>query len=226
MSENLNIMAKLAEAPYEYYGGHIHDEIGEFIFNEHFSDNRSVFYHSDDKYVLAIRGTVPKDTEDLYLDRHVFNDTLHKTTQFKNLEAKVEMLSHAFGPLILTGHSLGGSLCLRLLESVPELIVHVYAFNLGMGYKEFIKRNFTRLQCKKPRFLKSRKQKDKCEARNSANKKLTALSNTFDPISFLSRFSGVSKKSNTSNLNQHSLGNYIKGGRIRFDHFRISKDIM
>lgn len=85
--------------------------------------------------VSSFRGTKPTDTSDLYADLHVAIGTPGLSNRFKNAESVFEKVNDKYQDhdLLLTGHSLGGSINLHLNKKYEGEIAEVHNFNPGSG---------------------------------------------------------------------------------------------
>lgn len=135
------IYARLAAAAYKKAKSD--PEIDGFQVQRQYGQaNSSVYFNPErNEVVLSIRGTAPTNPEDLALDAHILaGSSLTGTTRFKQLEQRLKELVSAFpgARIILTGHSLGGSLARALLLKHHKLITMAHVYNMGSGLGELV----------------------------------------------------------------------------------------
>lgn len=146
LTQEERIYAKLASAAY------LKDAAPDF---EAFQRDRSygaansLVYVNDGarEVVLAIRGTQPRNPQDLLSDVEIarlksgLTNGLQNTTRFKQLSDRVLDISRKYSgyKLVLVGHSLGGELARVLLLRHPKLVSAVYSFNPGTGFGQVLR---------------------------------------------------------------------------------------
>lgn len=181
--------------------------IDEFTKDPNFSQVNCVVYVSNDTVVLAIRGTNPKSSEDIFTDIALALNKLKITPRyrqindvFKKLTEKYKyigksLLSYKF---IAVGHSLGGSLALQLLLDNPNKLDAIHIFNAG-GAPADIQRG---LVMKIGKFLGVKYYK-------TISKKIHIYRVTGDLISFTNRFlDGNYYDIQSNSFDRHGLTNF------------------
>jgi len=114
--------------------------VGQYNKDSSFNEQNCVVYASFDTVVLAIRGTDPKNSKDIFTDIMLALNKLKYTKRyseikniFKQVTNKYQHIGKSLVPYkyIVTGHSLGGSLALQLLVDNPKIIESIHIFNAG-----------------------------------------------------------------------------------------------
>ena len=205
------IYAKLAEQAYE----NTREDVDNYEYISGLSTRRIAVYQLRDmnEIVIAIRGTLIKDVNDWVSDAHIYDNTLFRDRTFQDVERIVlSIIDQLKGyRIVLTGHSLGGSTVVSLLNKYHELISEVYAFGVGNGPREMAQ-NLTRsFGCNLP-LLKNTKV---CKDQKKIKSKLHIYTTGLDPISALS-FSRGAQLVKPTNFNVHGLSNYtnMHGGSL------------
>ncbi len=160
-------------------------------------------YVSPDTVALGIRGTDPKNPEDLLSDVHILTSTLKVSRRYREIAARFKQLKKEFPDKkkVIIGHSLGGSLASQLLVDYIDDIHAIYVYNPGAVPSDIVKGLKTRLfAALGVKFYKKLKRK-------------THLFHVKgDIISFLSRFhAGTHKDVKQDSSNPHSVENFTIG---------------
>ena len=202
------VYARMAEATYYQRST---PDIGGYILDASRSNDRVKVYKRPGEVVFAVRGTEITDVKDLVADVGVFFNTLKmdRTYQFVKSQLQNLIASGLKGDkLILTGHSLGGSICTELLMEFPDDVSAVHIYNSGIGYKRFAQNLKDALKCK----INSSSRE--CQIYETMKRKLNVYITGKDPISML----GVSTPGTvhyvpSTSANWHSITNFT-GGRM------------
>jgi len=197
------IYAKLAAASYDRAKSA--DNIDSFVCDRSFGQaNSSVYVNNDLKEVVyAIRGTNPKNPEDLLNDAAIMVGAITKTRRFKELSQRFADIYKKYTgyKIVLVGHSLGGELCRNILLQYPQYIDSAHVFNSGSGVGVAVKS----LLCKF-------KMSNECKIMKN---KLHVYSVPGDVVSFLSMFlpgKKIVEQSNSNNpLDLHQQTNFTGG---------------
>ncbi len=90
-----------------------------------------------DFLVIAVRGTDVSDVHDIAADANIVKGTsLKHTFRYEDAIAQIHAFLAVYSePVILTGHSLGGSLVMDIFLTMENKIDKVYVFNPGVGLK-------------------------------------------------------------------------------------------
>lgn len=202
----MQVFARLADSSYQNYRGVAPTQIEKWRLISSFSDKRATVYFNNGIFAFNIRGTIPTNIRDLWLDKMVIKNKLKQTLEYQNLKKRIFQLS-SMGGIIITGHSLGASLGLELMDEVYMVIDKAYLFNYGSSYRKFLELNMKRLACSRVNIFRNKK---KCKLKDLIKDKIVVLQSGYDPISILSRFSGhnVSLIKAKNKYNPHSLSNF------------------
>ena len=181
--------------------------IGPFTKDNSFNEENCIVYASNDTIVLAIRGTDPKNSKDIFTDIALDLNKLKITPRyrqindiFKKVTGKYQyigksLLSYKF---IAVGHSLGGSLALQLLLDNPNKLDAIHIFNAGSPPSDIQKG----LVMKIGKFLGVKYYK-------TISKKIHIYRVTGDLISFTNRFlDGNYYDIQSSSLDRHGMTNF------------------
>jgi hypothetical protein len=181
--------------------------IGEFTKVPNFSQENCIVYVSNDTVVLAIRGTDPKNSKDIFTDIALALNKLKITPRyreinniFKKVTEKYQYIGKSLIPykFIATGHSLGGSLALQLLLDNPNKIDAIHIFNAG-GAPADIQKG---LVMKIAKFLGVKYYK-------TISKKIHIYRVTGDLISFTNRFlDGNYYDIQSNSFDRHGMSNF------------------
>lgn len=181
--DTMDTYARLAREVYE--GQRARDIKGHILQPEYSTEKRAVYYNpTTGKYVVAQRGTVPTDREDLQDDIKVVKDELKTSKRHKDEKKFIEKLILDKGKdnVILTGHSLGSNHA-KLLSQ--EFDLPMYGFSEGETVSaDKIVENFF----------------------NRGDDRVQNFKVAYDPISFLNPFS---KNIKAKGKNPHALDNFI-----------------
>jgi len=207
--------AILASESYRYYNNRVDNEVPSLIDDSVYylvptmSDKKSVLYVNNLKkeIVLSIRGT--QNFSDIVTDVSVWENELDKTSHYKTIEDKLISVINEKKQLgyrlVLTGHSLGGSLILDLAKKFISDIDDMYLFNVGYGINQAIHNLTLSIGCK---FLS--KNNKTCKTERDIREKLNMYSSG-DPLSMLSLSYGGTYIT-PRRWNVHTLKNYIGSG--------------
>ena len=205
LNTNQLTYAKLASASYQKKQSP--DNIDGYICDRSFGQaNSSVYFNEDLKeVVMCIRGTNPKNPDDLLNDANILIGNITKTRRFKELSQRLSQIIEKYQgyKVVLTGHSLGGKLSQELLLKYPNYIESAHVFNSGSGFDVAVKGLFCKF-----------KETNECKV---MKRKLHIYSVPGDPLSFLSRFlphKTLTTETNTSvnPIDQHSMSNFTGSG--------------
>ena len=133
------LYAELAAAPYERHESP--SVIGPFECVRKFGQSNSSVYLSPDTVALCIRGTNPKNPQDLASDAALAFGKLRFTTRYKEIKSRFRQLLRDYPnhKIIVVGHSLGGTLAAELLNEFPNEIDSIHIFNPGAGIDSILK---------------------------------------------------------------------------------------
>jgi hypothetical protein len=205
LNTNQLTYAKLASASYQKKQSP--DNIDGYICDRGFGQaNSSVYYNEDLKEVVyAIRGTNPKNPEDLLNDANILVGTITKTRRFKELSQRLGQIIKKYQGyrVVLVGHSLGGKLSQELLLKYPNYIDSAHVFNSGSGFDVAVKGLFCKF-----------KETNECKI---MKRKLHIYSVPGDVLSFMSRFlphKTLTTETNSSfnPIDQHTMSNFTGSG--------------
>lgn len=181
--------------------------IADFTKDTTFNQQNCLVYVSNDTIILTVRGTDPKNTEDIFTDIALALNKLKYTSRyreinsiFKKVFSKYKYIGKSLIPykFIATGHSLGGSLCLQLLIDNPNKLSSIHIFNAG-GNVSDIKKGLT---MKLGKFLGINYYKN-------ISKKINIYRVTGDLISFTNRFlEGNYYDIPSNSLDRHGMSNF------------------
>lgn len=134
-----DIYAELAAASYERHESPEH--IGDFTVNRAYGQANSSVYASPSTVALCIRGTNPKNPQDLASDAALAVGKLRHTTRYKEIRSRFRQILRDYPNhrVIVVGHSLGGTLAAELLNEYPSEISDIYIFNPGAGIDSILK---------------------------------------------------------------------------------------
>lgn len=167
--------------------------------------DRTNLWTNDTTVVMAVRGTNPTNRNDLGADLTIFFNQLHRTNVYKKLNKKVKQVhaAHPSKKLIVTGHSLGGTLCLTLLKDNLKIIDACYAYNPGVSpaaiRKHFLSVCFTK-KCKRERAMFKAKAK--------------IYTTGADLISGLSILQGARVVRPNQGINTHGVANFTEPAKM------------
>ena len=104
-------------------------------YDTEFSDRTTACYYNKEKYIIAVRGTDPKNMRDLNMDGYILFNNMEKNDNFKLTELLLLKISLKYPnhKIELTGYSLGGAICLYLLDNYDKLIQKCVVFNPGVS---------------------------------------------------------------------------------------------
>ena len=107
----------------------------KYTLDENFNDDRFVVYFNKYSCMVAFRGTYIKNKTDLHMDSYIVFNQMRKNKYFKKAEESLEEILKAYPKhaIHLTGHSLGGSISLFLLNSFYSKIKSSTLFNPGIS---------------------------------------------------------------------------------------------
>lgn len=171
-------------------------EVKGFVYDRDLSSRYTAVYVGPDRIIIAARGTVPSDPEDLKADALIVAGQFAKSDRLKKSIKDVEAVVQKYPGkrLEFTGHSLGGKVASELGKAVGGKVV---TFNMGTSPLEI---------------AQSLKDKAICAFSNSENckrlKQQTHYTTGVDPISFASLFMHGSKHVKAEKANVHGLANF------------------
>lgn len=198
------VYAELAAASYDRAKSP--QSIDSFECDRRYGQANSSVYVSPDTVALCIRGTNPKNPEDLLSDVAIVTGSLRHSRRYKEISARFKQIIKDFPNLrkIVIGHSLGGSLASQLLVDYEKYIDSIYIFNPGAVPIDIIKGLKTKLFAALGiKFYKKLKRKTHLFYVKG------------DIISFLTKFS-AGKHNNidsTRGIAAHSLDNFLKDAK-------------
>ena len=108
---------------------------------ENLSDNYSTVFKNKNDIVISYRGTNPTHLEDLVADTHIAIGNEKGSIRFQNALSKYNLVKQIMGKnsnVIVTGHSLGGSLAHYVAKNTGA---ESHLFNLGSSPLDFVKNN-------------------------------------------------------------------------------------
>tara|TARA_R110002126_G_scaffold2572_2_gene14416 strand:+ start:275 stop:985 length:711 start_codon:yes stop_codon:yes gene_type:complete len=157
-------------------------------------DSEKGYWQSTKNIIISYRGTVTK--QDVKTDALLAVGALKASSRFKkDLSFAKRILKIANVPVIITGHSLGGSIA---TEIGRELGLKVWAYNAGVGPRQAVRNKTDKIAC-----LLNKKGK-KCR-----KAKLVNHERTFgDPVSILGRKGMNTKHVIPKKINVHSVDNF------------------
>ena len=214
----MNRYARLAEFAYAYAKNKLYTNIDGFVVYPDLSDSNSVVLINQEEreLVLSIRGTDIRNKHDLVNDFYVMNNALSETQRYRSILNKTqELIQYKMQnsyKLILTGHSLGASLCLAIAQSkindryILEDIDGMYLFNTGFSLYHFTEALKNKIKCK---ILNNSKT---CKLDKLIKQKIHIYSVLGDPISNLSFIHGGHIVRPINGTNPHSISQMIGDG--------------
>lgn len=199
-----NIFAVMAE---QAYSSKPYERVDDYEYQPTMSNERVKIYTNGPSLVMAIRGTKPTNAHDLVSDLHVFKNSLTQDRTYNAVKQQLEYLlsQKIMRKIILTGHSLGGSMVIELMLQFPNEISEAYVFNPGYGYRKLISDIGKKLKCLVLSFTRE------CKELKMISKKLHVYTTGKDPISILSFGSyGNQHVVKPNGFNPHSISNFTK----------------
>lgn len=176
----------------------------DYILVKQYSNDESQIYKNNKNVIMAIRGT-KSYKNDLITDAFLAVDAIRATKRYKNEYKKCKtVIEELKKPVILVGHSLGGSLCIALNRDIDDGVGECHAYNPGASLLNLPTEVFEKIICKF--FLKK-----KCKSR----KRLYIHRQLLDPVSIVSDI--ISDNTTTDNNGIHSIESFlptISGGIV------------
>ncbi len=170
-----------------------------FKYDKRLSDLRTAIYHSPTRLIIAHRGTVPTDEEDLSADLFIAKDDFANSPRARHALEKANKAIKKYKKLTVsnTGHSLGGSTAQYVGSQMTLDNAKVVSFNAGSSPYNLKKSIFKWLRCK----VLSRS--DECKRQRMQ----TLYTTIADPIAFWQL--PLSTVIKAEKWNPHSMENYI-----------------
>lgn len=196
--------AKIAEMAYD-----ISDNVCEeyhLVVDEAFSNNEGLVLidNTNNHIIISIRGSAAA-SDFIVSDLAVVLGHLNKSPRYRRERARLIRVKEKYPTRLidLTGHSLGGSLCVALTYDLPAFIDKCIAYNPGFSFADVKKSFINKLKSKLiPSFLKS-------SAVNAYDSKIKIYRKKGDPVSLLSRFDSNTETINKTGINNpHTIENF------------------
>jgi len=160
-------------------------------------DAEKGYWESKSNVIIAFRGTVTK--QDVKTDLALAAGALKTTNRYKrDLAFTKKIMDKAKVPVILTGHSLGGSIATEIGRSLK---LRAFVYNPGASVKEKIRGKIDKAAC-----LIKKKGK-RCKIAKLVNIERTIA----DPVSILGKNNVNVKHVIPKKLNVHSISNFDSG---------------
>jgi hypothetical protein len=106
-------------------------DVDPFVVVKEYGKANSVVFESPDSIVLSIRGTNMKNPEDLATDAAVLAGALNLSRRYREIKSRLKTLIKKYPgkKILLTGHSLGGTIAINLLADYPKKIHEIHIYN-------------------------------------------------------------------------------------------------
>ena len=133
-------MSKYSKWAYNRQGSNI-------PYDENLSDDEATVFLDEGKVVFAVRGSV--SGQDWYETNVMLAfGAIRTSPRYRRMKQRFLKAYEQYGPLYLTGHSMGGSIVFHLLFEYPYYVVQCDTYNLGFSIEELRQSVFNTFGCK------------------------------------------------------------------------------